>query len=66
MSISAESIMNALISKGSQSTKLHLGVVFSTQFFFLMLILIINPNDSTVYIRAMRTCENRHICNHLA
>lgn len=39
--------MNALISKGSHSTGLHVGDVFSTQFYILS-ILIINPNDHTV------------------
>lgn len=47
MSISAESIMNALISKGNHSTEFHVGAVFSTQFYFLF-ILIINSNDHTV------------------
>lgn len=39
--------MNALISKGSHSTGFHVGAVFSTQFYILF-ILIINPNDHTV------------------
>ena len=54
--------MNDLISKGDHSTEFHLGAVFSTQFYFL-LILIINPNDCTEFMHAICTCENGHIYN---
>lgn len=54
--------MNALISKGDHSTEFHLGAVFSTRF-YLLLILIINPNDYAVFVYAICACGNGHIYN---
>lgn len=56
MSTSVEYIMNVLISKGGHST-------VSCGWGLFLFILIINPNDYTVFIHAICTCEDGNVCN---